>query len=72
MPLKMLAVISSPLDLADNQRLQIEREQEILLQAVNTPAGRGRLQVDFEDEAKLDILESSLKAGYQILHFTGR
>jgi tetratricopeptide (TPR) repeat protein len=71
LPLKMLAVISSPLDLDDNHRLQIEREQEILLQAVNTPAGRGRLQVDFEDEAKLDILESSLEAGYQILHFTG-
>jgi tetratricopeptide (TPR) repeat protein len=71
LPLKMLAVISSPLDLDDNHRLQIEREQEILLQAVNTPAGRGRLQVDFEDEAKLDILESSLEAGYQTLHFTG-
>jgi tetratricopeptide (TPR) repeat protein len=71
LPLKMLAVISSPLDLDDDHRLQIEREQEILLQAVNTPAGRGRLQVDFEDEAKLDILESSLEAGYQILHFTG-
>ena len=71
LPLKMLAVISSPLDLDDNHRLQIEREQEILLQAVNTPAGRGRLQVDFEDEAKLDVLESALEAGYQILHFTG-
>jgi tetratricopeptide (TPR) repeat protein len=71
LPLKMLAVISSPLDLDDDHRLQIEREQEILLQAVNTPAGRGRLQVDFEDEAKLDILESSLEVGYQILHFTG-
>ncbi|MBL8192141.1 MAG: CHAT domain-containing protein, partial [Acidobacteria bacterium] len=26
---------------------------------------------DFEDEAKLEILERSLKDGYHILHFTG-
>jgi tetratricopeptide (TPR) repeat protein len=70
-PLKMLAFIASPLDLKENERLQIEREQEILLQAVNTPAGQGRLQADFEDEAKLDILEGSLEAKYQILHYTG-
>ncbi len=70
-PLKMLAFISLPLDLADNQRLQIEREQEILLEAINTPAGQGRLYIDCEDEARLDILENSLEAGYNILHFTG-
>ena len=70
-PLKMLAFVASPLDLADNQRLQIEREQEILLEAVNTPAGQGRLYIDCEDEARLDILENSLEAGYNILHFTG-
>ncbi len=29
------------------------------------------MHVDFEDEAKLEILESSLEAGYHILHFTG-
>jgi hypothetical protein len=69
-PLNMLAFIASPLDLKENERLQIEREQEILLQAVNTPAGQGRLSVDFEDEAKLPILENSLEAGYHILHFT--
>jgi len=36
-PLKMLALMSGPLDLKENERLQIEKEQEILLQAVNTP-----------------------------------
>jgi len=30
----MLALVSSPLDLKENERLQIEKEQEILLQAV--------------------------------------
>ncbi|MCI0485251.1 MAG: CHAT domain-containing protein [Blastocatellia bacterium] len=71
MPLKMLAFVSSPLDLEEHQRLQIEREQEILLEAVNAPVGQGRLHVDFEDEARLTILENSLEAEYQILHFTG-
>jgi tetratricopeptide (TPR) repeat protein/CHAT domain-containing protein len=71
LPLRMFALVSSPLDLSDNERLAMEREQEILLEAVNTPAGQGLLRVDFEDEAKLDILESDLEAGYHILHYTG-
>jgi tetratricopeptide (TPR) repeat protein/CHAT domain-containing protein len=71
LPLKMLALVSSPLDLPDNSRLQMEREQEILLEAINDPAGQGRLRADFEDEAKLEILEGSLETSYQIFHFTG-
>jgi hypothetical protein len=71
LPLRMLAVISSPLDLPDHSRLQIEREQEMLLEAINDPAGEGRIHADFEDEAKLEILENSLEAGYQIFYFTG-
>ncbi len=70
-PLKMLAFISSPLDLQENERLQIEREQEILLQAVNAPSGQGMLRLTFEDEAKLPILEDSLAAGFHILHYSG-
>jgi tetratricopeptide (TPR) repeat protein len=71
LPIRMLALVSSPPDLPDGSRLNIEREQELLLEAINAPAGQGRLHVDFEDEAKLEILESSLEAGYHILHFTG-
>jgi CHAT domain len=71
LPLKMLALVASPLDLKGNERLEIEREQEILLEAVNAPTGQGRLHLDFEDEAKLEILEESLEARYHILHFTG-
>lgn len=70
-PLRMLAFVSSPLDLPDLSRLRIEDEQEILLRAINDPAGEGRLSADFEDEGKLEILENSLEAGYHILHFTG-
>ncbi len=70
-PLKMLAFISSPLDLKENERLIIEREQEILLKAANGPSGLGRLSIDFEDEAKLPILEKALEENYQIFHYSG-
>ena len=70
-PLKMLAVMSSPLDLPEHERLAVEREQEIILRATNAPSGQGRLVVDFEDEAKLPVIEHSLESGYQILHYSG-
>ncbi|MBN1349383.1 tetratricopeptide repeat protein [candidate division KSB1 bacterium] len=71
LPLKMLALMSSPLDLAENERLQIEQEQELLLRATNAPTGQGRLHIEFEDEAKLPVIESSLESGYQIFHYSG-
>ena len=70
-PLKMLALLSSPLDLGDHERLAIEKEQEILLRGVNLPAGQGRLQVDFEDEAQLPIIENALETPYPLFHFSG-
>src|SRR5262249_29407290 len=71
-PLRLLSFASSPLDLKENERLNVEAEQEILLRAVNDPAGQGRLMVDFEDEARREILEGSLDSGgYHILHYTG-
>lgn len=70
-PLKLFGFFASPLDLADHERLNAEHEQEILLEAINDPAAEGRISADFEDEAKLEILERSLKDGYHILHFTG-
>jgi tetratricopeptide (TPR) repeat protein len=70
-PLRLLALISSPLDLPEHSRLQMEREQEILLEAINDPSGQGRLQIEFEEEVKLEILDSDLETPYQILHFSG-
>jgi tetratricopeptide (TPR) repeat protein/CHAT domain-containing protein len=70
-PLKMLSFTSLPLELREYGRLQIEREQELLLQAINHPASQGKVQVDFEDEAKLRILESSMESGYHLFHFSG-
>jgi len=70
-PVRMLALVSSPLDLKDHERLAVEQEQEVLLRATNSPAGQGRLQVDFEDEAKLPVIEGCLEKPYQIFHYSG-
>lgn len=70
-PLKLFGFFASPLDLGDHERLNAERELEILLEAINDPAGQGRISFEYEDEAKLEILERSLQDGYHILHFTG-
>ncbi|MGD2087531.1 MAG: tetratricopeptide repeat protein [Candidatus Aminicenantes bacterium] len=71
MPIQMLALLSCPLDLKESERLAIEKEQEILLRAINSPSGQGRLKVEFEDEAKLPVIESTLESGFQIFHFSG-
>lgn len=67
----MLSLISSPLDLEEHERLAIEKEQEILLQATNSPSGQGHLTIEFEDEAKLPVIEGSLESEYHILHYSG-
>jgi len=71
LPLQMLALIASPLDLEESERLAIEKEQEILLRATNSPSGQGRLKVTFEDEAKLPVIENTLESQYHIFHYSG-
>ena len=70
-PLEMLGVVSCPLDLEDRERLNVEREQEILLDAVNAPSGQGRLRLQLEDEAKLPIIMAALSDKPNIVHYTG-
>jgi tetratricopeptide (TPR) repeat protein/CHAT domain-containing protein len=71
LPIQMLALLSSPLDLKESERLAIEKEQEILLRAINSPSGQGRFKVEFEDEAKLPVIESALESEFQIFHYSG-
>jgi tetratricopeptide (TPR) repeat protein len=71
LPVKMLSLLSSPVDLKDHERLLIEEEQKILLCATNASSGEGKLLVEFEDEAKALVIEDRLEEGFQILHYTG-
>ncbi|MCH8286408.1 CHAT domain-containing protein, partial [candidate division KSB1 bacterium] len=70
--IKILAVISSPLDLKDNERLQVEREQMLILQAVDRAVSANRVEIEFEDEASLKNIQTRLdEEEYHILHYTG-
>ncbi|MFC1544916.1 tetratricopeptide repeat protein [Gemmatimonadota bacterium] len=70
-PVKMLVLVSSPLDLGENERLDMEQEQQIILQATDELVGQGLLHVEFEDEVNLKVIENCFENGYQILHFSG-
>ena len=70
--LKMLAVISSPIDLPEHHRLQIEKEQMIILQAVDRIYASNTIDVEFLDEASLKNIQDKLDDGaYHIFHYTG-
>jgi CHAT domain-containing protein len=70
--LRILCLVSSPLDLADHERLAVEWEQERLLQVLDLPLSQGQVEIEFEDEATLPNLEAALDEGhYHILHYTG-
>ncbi len=71
LPIRMLALLSSPVDLKESERLLMEKEQEILQRAVDTPAGQGKLLLVFEDEAKRSVIENALEGGVHILHYSG-
>ncbi len=70
--IRMLAVISSPLDLPERHRLQIEKEQMIILQAVDRVYASNSIEIEFLDEASLKNIQDKLDEGeYHILHYTG-
>lgn len=71
-PLRLFVFASCPPKLPDHERLDVEAELEILLNAINDPVGQGKLEMEWEDEARREILEGSLDgSGYHILHYTG-
>ena len=70
--IKILAVVSSPLDLKDHERLRPEEEQMLILQALDRPHAENKIEVEFLDEASLRNIQSKLdEEEYHILHYTG-
>ena len=69
LPLRVLVVIASPKDQAE---LNVEREIELIQEALDEAQGRGVVKVDFLEFATLDDLREALTGqSYQVLHFTG-
>ncbi len=70
--LKMLIVISSPLDLPDYYHPHIEKERMIIRQAVSSSQASDTIEIDFIERASAgNIRERLRKEEYHILHFTG-
>ena len=70
--LRMLVVVSSPLDLPEHRVLNTEREQEVILAALGKLQRKGLLDIDFCEDAALDTIQDYLsEQDYDILHFTG-
>ncbi|MCK4788684.1 MAG: CHAT domain-containing protein, partial [Desulfobacteraceae bacterium] len=70
--ISMLVVISNPLNLPDHMVLNTEREQEVLLGALDKLHRERKLDIDFVDDASLDTIQDYLSdKEYHILHFTG-
>jgi len=69
LPLRVLVVIASPKDQAE---LNVEREIELIQEALDEAQGSGVVKVDFMEFATLDDLREALTGqSYQVLHFTG-
>jgi hypothetical protein len=70
--LRVLVVVSNPLDIPDYLVLNTEREQEVILAALDKLQGKGLLDLDFCEDAALDTIQDYLsEQDYDILHFTG-
>jgi len=68
-PLRLLVVISSPINYPD---LDVEREKRRILQALGPREEQGILSIEFLENATLPALQNRLRESeYHILHFIG-
>ena len=70
--LRMLIVVSSPLDLPSNMILNTEKEQEMIIAALDKLQRKRLIDIDFCEDATLATIQDYLlEQEYDILHFTG-
>jgi tetratricopeptide (TPR) repeat protein len=70
--LRMLVVVSSPLDLPSHMILNTEKEQEMIVAALDKLQRKRLIEIDFCEGASLATIQAYLsEQEYDILHFTG-
>ncbi len=70
--LKMLAVVSSPVDLPEYYHPKPEEEREIIRRALSCSCASDRIEVNYLDRASAGNIRGGLnERDYHILHFTG-
>jgi tetratricopeptide (TPR) repeat protein len=70
--LRMLVVVASPRDLPDYQILNTEREQGIILEALDRLQVQRKLEIDWVEGASLATIQDRLaESDVHVLHFAG-
>jgi hypothetical protein len=71
-PLRILMLVSSPDDLPSHRVLDYEREQELMLKALDPLLQQGKAVLEIPDEGSLDTLREYLDLDeYHVLHLSG-
>ncbi|MBM3239064.1 tetratricopeptide repeat protein [Candidatus Poribacteria bacterium] len=71
-PLRILAIISSPLDLSENLALDIEREQEIIMESLDPLVSEGKAEIVFVEVASVSNIQRIVtEEEYHIIHSSG-
>jgi len=71
-PLKVLVIISSPMDLGEKGDYQPDPDEIEALMAPLTPlVEKGMITIDFLERASVKCIQDQLKKGYHIVHFVG-
>jgi len=68
-PLRILMMVASP---DDQPKLDYEKEQDVLQNALEKPVRDGLIEIEYCEEGTLDALEREIKADrYQVIHLSG-
>jgi tetratricopeptide (TPR) repeat protein len=70
--IRILVIVSSPLDLPESMRLQFEQEQLFIYQALDRLDAQNKVEIEFLEEASLKNIQDELDdKEYHILHYSG-
>ncbi|MBI4488880.1 MAG: tetratricopeptide repeat protein [Deltaproteobacteria bacterium] len=70
-PLRILLIISSPLDLGSEREIQVEREREIIMAPLRPLIAQGRVWLKVVDVASRTQIRTAVMEGFHIVHFIG-
>ncbi len=71
-PLKVLIIVSSPMDLDEKGQYQPDPDEIMkLMEPVQELAEKGMLTIDLLERASVDRIQDRLKEGYHVVHFVG-
>jgi tetratricopeptide (TPR) repeat protein/KaiC/GvpD/RAD55 family RecA-like ATPase len=70
-PLRVLLILSSPLDLDPRREIQVEREREMVMEPLRPLIVQGRVRLKVLDIASRRGIREALSGNHHIVHFIG-